>query len=74
MVLSAPDSELTMLGEPKSRRLDEPILVSLDGLVPKRHFSRHLEQTLDLAFVRDLVRDSYAEIGRPSINPVVSST
>ncbi len=60
-----------MLGEPKSRRLDEPILVSLDGLVPKSHFYRHLEQTLDLAFVRDLVRDSYAEIGRPSIDPVV---
>jgi len=26
---------------------------------------------LDLAFVRDLVRDSYAEAGRPSIDPVV---
>jgi len=26
---------------------------------------------LDLAFVRDLVRDAYADIGRPSIDPVV---
>ena len=35
------------------------------------HFYRHLERTLDLGFVRDLVRDTYAEIGRPSIDPVV---
>jgi len=60
-----------MLGKPKSRELDEPILVSLEGLVPQSHFYRHLEHTLDLAFVRALVRDTYAEIGRPSIDPVV---
>jgi transposase len=60
-----------MLGPPKSRRLDEPITVSLDDLVPVGHFYRHLEQSLDLAFVRDLVRDAYADIGRPSIDPVV---
>jgi transposase len=60
-----------MLGEPKSRQLDQPMLVSLDGLVPQSHFYRHLERTLDLTFVRELVRDAYAEIGRPSIDPVV---
>jgi len=60
-----------MLGPPKSRDLDEPILVSLDDLVPTGHFYRHLERSLDLAFVRDLVRDAYAGIGRPSIDPVV---
>jgi transposase len=60
-----------MLGPPKPRRLDEPILVSLDDLVPEGHFYRHLERSLDLAFVRDLVRDAYAESGRPSIDPVV---
>ena len=60
-----------MLGPPKARRLDEPILVSLDDLVPPDHFYRHLEYTLDLAFVRDLVKDAYAEIGRPSLDPVV---
>ena len=57
-----------MLGPPKSRKLDEPILVSLDFLVPKSHFYRHLEHTLDLTFVRELVRDTYAESGRPSID------
>ena len=60
-----------MLGPPKSRDLDAPIGVSLDALVPSDHVSRHLERELDLGFVRELVRDAYAEIGRPSIDPVV---
>jgi transposase len=59
-----------MLAPPKSRRIDEPIAASLDDLVPAGHFYRHLEPTLDLAF-RELVRDSSAGSGRPSINPVV---
>ncbi len=45
--------------------------VSLDDLVPADHFYRHLEHTLDLTFVRDLVRDRYSGLGRPSIDPVV---
>jgi transposase len=45
--------------------------VTLEDLVPPDHFYRHLERTLDLAFVRDLVGDTYAETGRPSIDPVV---
>jgi transposase len=45
--------------------------VSLEELVPADHFYRHLERSLDLSFVRDLVRDAYAEAGRPSIDPVV---
>jgi hypothetical protein len=45
--------------------------VTLENLVPSDHFSRHLERTLDLGFVRALVRDAYADIGRPSIDPVV---
>jgi hypothetical protein len=57
MVPSVPDSEPIMLGPPKSRQLNEPILVSLDGLVPKSHFYRHLERMLDLAFIRELVRE-----------------
>jgi transposase len=60
-----------MLGPPKTRDLDRPLLVSLERLVPPDHFSRHLEAKLDLAFVRDLVRDRYATLGRPSVDPVV---
>jgi transposase len=60
-----------MLGPPKARRLDEPIAVSLEQLVPANHFYRHLEAKLDLGFVRDWVNELYAERGRPSIDPVV---
>src|ERR671914_979220 len=44
---------------------------SLENLVPADNFYRHLEATLDLRFVRDLVRDTYKEGGRPSIDPRV---
>jgi transposase len=60
-----------MLGPPKPRRLDQPIAVSLEDLVPRDHFYRHLEAKLDLSFVRDWTRELYAERGRPSIDPVV---
>ena len=60
-----------MLGPPKPRRLGEPITVSLDELVPPNHFYRHLEAKLDLDFVREWTRTTYAERGRPSIDPVV---
>lgn len=70
-MLSVVAVEPIMLGPPKPRRLDEPIAVSLDDLVPQNHFYRQLERTLDLAFVRDVVRDAYADIGRPSIDPIV---
>ena len=45
--------------------------VTLEELVPPDHFYRHLEATLDLTFVRNLVRETYADIGRPSLDPVV---
>lgn len=47
------------------------VKVSLEDLVPGDHFYRHLERTLDLSFVREFVRESYAGGGRPSIDPVV---
>ncbi len=60
-----------MLGPPKARELDRPVLLSLESAVPANHFYRHLERALDLSFVRDLVADCYAASGRPSIDPVV---
>jgi transposase len=44
--------------------------VTLEDLVPPDHFYRHLERSLDLAFVRDLVREAYVDVGRPSIDVV----
>jgi transposase len=60
-----------MLGPAKVRRVDQPVLASLDALVPAHHFYRHLESKLDLTFVRDLVRGAYKDGGRPSIDPII---
>src|SRR3712207_4679611 len=45
--------------------------VTLEGLVPPDHFYRLLVRPLDLGFVRDLVRGTYADVGGPSCDPVV---
>lgn len=60
-----------LLGPPKARDLDRPVLITLESAVPHNHFYRHLERILDLSFVRGLVADCYATGGRPSIDPVV---
>jgi transposase len=55
----------------KERAFAPLVAVSLEELVPPDHFYRHLQKVLDLSFVYDLVRESYAVAGRPSIDPVV---
>lgn len=55
----------------KNRTFAPLVAVSLEALVPQDHFYRHLDRTLDLSFVRDLVQDTYAPLGRPSIDPIV---
>ena len=45
--------------------------VSLEDLVPPDSFYRHLDSSLDLSFVRDLVAGCYSPIGRPGVDPVV---
>ena len=60
-----------MLGPAQSHVLGAPVAISLDRLVPRDHFYRYLEATLDLGFVRDWVRGAYSDRGRPSVDPVV---
>src|SRR5690242_9635067 len=55
----------------KERSFAQLVTVSLEDLVPADHFYRHLERSLDLAFVREFVQETYAGKGRPSIDPVV---
>src|SRR6266487_1095907 len=45
--------------------------ISLEDLVPQDHLYRHLDQKLDLSFVREFVHETYAQGGRPSIDPIV---
>jgi transposase len=53
-------------------RIFQPIVnVSLEDLVPADHFYRQVEHSLDLSFVRDLLRNLYSAFGRPWIDPVV---
>src|SRR5713101_2913091 len=61
---------LPMMGL-KERAFAPLVAVSLEELVPQDHFYRHLQRTLDLSFVHKLVRQCYADVGRPSIDPVV---
>jgi transposase len=54
------------------QRVFEPLPnLSLEELVPEDNFYRRLESTLDLSFVRDLVKDCYVSSGRPSVDAVV---
>ena len=59
-----------MMGS-KQRSFAPFVQVSLEELVPREHFYRHVEHTLDLSFVREFVHHTYAGGGRPSIDPVV---
>jgi transposase len=61
---------MVMMGT-KARIFAPIAVVSLEDLVPSNHFYRHLDHVLDLSFVRDLVKETYAHGGRPSIDPVV---
>jgi transposase len=55
----------------QARLFTQISISSLDELVPADHFYRHLDRILDLTVVRELVQATYAEMGRPSIDPVV---
>src|SRR5258706_8232808 len=55
----------------KSRLFTPISVLSLEELVSADHFYRHVDRVLDLSFVRELVQDRYAGMGRPSIDPVV---
>jgi transposase len=55
----------------KERAFAPLVAVSLEELVPQDHFYRHLQKVLDLSFVYELVRESSAVVGRPSIDPMV---
>jgi transposase len=55
----------------KERNFSPLTDLSLEDLVPKDNVYRCLERTVDLSFVRGLVRDCYASGGRPSVGSVV---
>ena len=60
-----------MMGNKERHFRPLPENISLEELVLNDNFYRHLEATLDLSFVRELVCPLYANGGRPSVDPVV---
>src|SRR5215218_10078590 len=68
---SAAGGSTNMMGIKERQFRPLPSDLSLEELVPKDNFYRCLEERLDLSFVRELVADRYAAIGRNSIDPVV---
>lgn len=59
-----------MIGK-KDRIFRQHVSISLEELVPEDNFYRQVEKCIDLSFVRELAAEFYADIGRPSIDPVV---
>jgi transposase len=55
----------------KARNVAPLINISLENVVPQDHLYRHLDQKLDVTFVREFVQKTYAQGGRPSIDPIV---
>jgi len=68
---SAAGGSTNMMGIKERQFRPLPSDLSLEELVPKDNFYRCLEERLDLSFVRELVADRYAAMGRTSIDPVV---
>ena len=53
----------------KERSFAPLINVSVEELVPQDHVYRHVEQTLDLSFVREFVQEAYAHGVDPRLTP-----
>ena len=60
-----------MLTIRKENFREDEINVVLDGLVPKNHLVRKIENAIDFSFIYDKVKDLYSPLGAPSIDPVV---
>ena len=45
--------------------------LTLEELMPEKHFLRDLERCVDFSFIYDIVEPLYAKVGRPSIDPVL---
>jgi transposase len=69
--LSLDRRSTTFMMGTKERNFSPLTDLSLEELVPEDNFYRSLERTIDLSFVRELVRECYASSGRPSVDPVV---
>ena len=47
------------------------MLVTMESLMPEKHFLRDLDRLVDFSFVYEKVESLYSPTGRPSVDPVV---
>ena len=45
--------------------------LTLEELMPEKHFLRDLERCVDFSFIYDIVEPLYGRVGRPSVDPVL---
>jgi len=62
---------MKMLSKYDSNQRDQLEMIALDQLVPENHLVRKMEAAIDFSFIYELVKDTYSEVGRPSIDPVI---
>ena len=58
----------------KERTFSILVCVSLEDFIPVDHFYRHLDSSLDLSSVRDLVHDSQPRLVVPVLTRLCSSS
>ena len=63
-----------MLGPPKARHVDRPVLASLEALVPPGTSTATWSGRSTSSFVRELVRDRYAGRGDRASTPWSTSS
>ena len=67
-LIFTPGGLLIMMGE-HARSEALFYYFTLEEYIPKNHLLRLIDKHLDFSFVRERLRDSYSDIGRPSVDP-----
>src|SRR5246127_3149256 len=67
-VISIPGGLLIMMGQ-HARSESLFYYFKLDDYIPKNHLLRLIDEHVSFAFVRERLKDSYSDTGRPSIDP-----
>src|ERR1700756_5690363 len=67
-VISIPGGLLIMMGQ-HARSESLFYYFKLDDYIPKNHLLRLIDEHVSFAFVRQQLKDSYSETGRPSVDP-----
>ncbi len=65
------EREAVKLLSRKENKQTKMFFGTLEELMPKEHFLRDLDNTVDFNFIYEKVKLLYSNTGRPSVDPVV---